>query len=74
VTDQMEYKPFDHAYHTMQRELVHIFQQRVCWADKEQVAYALERVRADYESLERERRGFDSAETDEKGLPADVDK
>ncbi len=48
-------KPYSHAYHMMQRELVKILQQQICWHDKAQAAYALNRVRVDYEDLERER-------------------
>ena len=48
-------KPYSSAYHMMQRELVKILQQHICWHDKAQAAYALSRVRVDYEALEHER-------------------
>ncbi len=40
----------------MQRELIYMLKQRICWADKEDIADALRVIRMDYEDLERERR------------------
>ena len=56
----LEVKPFDHNFRLMQRELVKILQQNVCWSDKSEVAHALSCVRRDYEKLEDERRLFES--------------
>lgn len=61
----IEHKPYDHALHRMQRELVYMLQQRICWADKEDVADAMARVRMDYENLEQERRRLTEISTGE---------
>ena len=52
---EIDPKPYSSAYHMMQRELVEILQQNVCWHDKAEAAYALNCVRRDYEHLEQER-------------------
>lgn len=65
--DSMEYLPFESALRLMQRELVEILQQRICWADKEEVAEALRVVRMDYEAMESERRSRNHEDEPEQG-------